>query len=234
MKRLLLSLWVGGAALYTANTFIFVHSVNLTGHPKIVSASAGQPASDGASQFKSTIWPPSGSAAVAPDDAQLVRRSSETRQIAKTSAPLPGTEEKGESSAPPISESENEEPIWVEVSRAAQVHSGPSVSAPTLRFYALGTELHLLGYEQGWFQIADPTTSQQGWIYEKYLEAIRAPGQRQELSHPIQSTRVAFETPASKPLARAKKQQQNLERAQPPVRQKELFAGLLERAFNGY
>jgi Bacterial SH3 domain len=234
MKRLLLSLWVGGAALYTANTFIFVHSVNLTGHPKIVSASAGQPASDSASQSTSTIWPPSGWPAVGPDNGQSVCPSSETRQIAKTSAPSPGTEEKGESSAPPISESENEEPIWVEGSLAARVHAGPSVSAPSLRFYPLGTELHLIGHEQGWFQIADPTTSEPGWIYEKYLEAIRAPGQRQELSHPIQSTRVAFETPASRqPLARAKKQQQDAERAQPPVRS-ESVASLVERAFSGY
>ena len=96
MKRLLLSLWVGGAA------------------------------------------PPA-----TPDHAPSVRLPSQTSQIAKTSVPFLGTEEKGDT--PPITESENEERIWVEVSRAAQVHAGPSVSAPTLRFYALGTELHLLG-----------------------------------------------------------------------------------------
>ena len=142
MKRLLLSLWVGGAALYTADTFIFVHSVNLTGHPKFVSASAGQPASSNTSQSISTSLP-SRSPPATPDHAPSVRLPSQTSQIAKTSVPFLGTEEKGDT--PPITESENEERIWVEVSRAAQVHAGPSVSAPTLRFYALGTELHLLG-----------------------------------------------------------------------------------------
>jgi hypothetical protein len=224
VKRLLLSLCVGGALLYTANTFIFVHS-DLT--PRIATAVAPELFSAPKPQN------PEAQSVVARSraDAQSVRPSSKTSQIAKTSAPLPGTQDKGESSSPPISESE---PIWVEVSLAARAHAGPSVSAPTLRFYPLGTELHLIGHEQGWFQIADPTTSEQGWIYEKYLQAIRAPGQRQELSHPIQSTRVAFETPASRrPLGLAKKQQQDAERAQPAVRRQELFASLLQRAFNG-
>jgi hypothetical protein len=58
------------------------------------------------------------------------------------------------------------------------VHSGPSVSAPTVRFYAVGTELQLIDYQHGWFQVLDPATAQRGWIYEKYyLEAVRGPGQ---------------------------------------------------------
>jgi hypothetical protein len=65
------------------------------------------------------------------------------------------------------------------VIRWATVHSGPSISAPTVRFYSVGTELQLTDYQQGWFQVLDPATSQRGWIYEKYyLEAIRGPGQK--------------------------------------------------------
>ena len=67
----------------------------------------------------------------------------------------------------------------------ATEHSGPSVSAPTVRYYPVGTELHLIGYEQGWFQVLDPVTSQRGWIYEKYyLQAIRGPGQMVALQEP--------------------------------------------------
>jgi hypothetical protein len=58
------------------------------------------------------------------------------------------------------------------------VHSGPSVSDPTVGFYSVGTELQLIDHQQGWFQVLDPATLQRGWIYEKYyLEAIRGPGQ---------------------------------------------------------
>jgi hypothetical protein len=98
-------------------------------------------------------------------------------------------------------------------------------------FYQLGTELQLIGYEGGWFQVVDPGTSQRGWIYAKYLEAIRGPHQTEAASQPLQrATPVAFEPPASpQPLARAKKQQQNAERVQPPVRREELFASA-ERA----
>ena len=47
-----------------------------------------------------------------------------------------------------------------------------------VRFYSVGTELHLTDYQHGWFQVLDPVTSQRGWIYEKYyLQAIRGPGQ---------------------------------------------------------
>jgi hypothetical protein len=71
-----------------------------------------------------------------------------------------------------------EEANWVVVIRWATVHSGPSVSAPTVRFYSVGTELQLIDHQYGWFEVLDPATSQRGWIYERYyLQAIRGPGQ---------------------------------------------------------
>ena len=89
---------------------------------------------------------------------------------------------------------------WVEVSRAARVHAGPSVSAYTLRFYPVGTELHFMDYKQGWFRVEDPTTSEQGWIYEKYIEANSVPGQTQIVSQPVpQATQVGFEAAAPHP-----------------------------------
>ncbi len=74
--------------------------------------------------------------------------------------------------------SEGKEAIWFVVSRAARLHAGPSVSSGITHFYPVGSELNLVGYEQGWFLVSDPATLRQGWIYEKYyLEAIRGPGQ---------------------------------------------------------
>jgi hypothetical protein len=92
--------------------------------------------------------------------------------------PLPTTGESSETSVPLTPEGKNPEAIWVVVIRWATVHSGPSVSDPTVRFYSVGTELQLINHQEGWFQVLDPATSQRGWIYEKYyLQAIRGPGQ---------------------------------------------------------
>src|SRR5262245_17013373 len=90
------------------------------------------------------------------------------------SAPLPSTPEGSEPAVPLTPE----EMSWVVVIRFATVHSGPSVSAPTVRFYLVGTELQLIDHQYGWFEVLDPATSQRGWIYERYyLQAIRGPGQ---------------------------------------------------------
>jgi hypothetical protein len=125
---------------------------------------------------------------------------------------------------------------WVEVSRAARVHAGPSVSASTLRFYPVGTELHFMDYKQGWFRVADPTTSEQGWIYEKYIEATSVSDHTHVPSQPVlQPTQTGFEVSAPRPsVVRAKTQRQKTEPAQPVIHRTELFADLLERAFSGY
>ena len=106
---------------------------------------------------------------------------------------------------------EGKEAIWFVVSRAARLHAGPSVSSPTTHFYPVGTELKLIGYAQGWFQVLDPATLRQGWIYEKYyLQAISGPGQTrlavQDLPGP---TRVALAAPKPKPVSRVKKPRSN-------------------------
>ena len=96
----------------------------------------------------------------------------------KQRAPLPTLSESFAPSASPVPEVKNQEANWVVVIRGATVHSGPSVSAPIVRLYSVGTELQLTDYQHGWFQVLDPVTSQRGWIYEKYyLQAIRGPGQ---------------------------------------------------------
>ena len=74
---------------------------------------------------------------------------------------------------------ENEPEEWAEVSLAAKVHDAPSVSAPTVRLYGVGTKLRVIGRAPGWIKVVDPTTSQEGWIYEKYLTPREGPDQKQ-------------------------------------------------------
>ena len=157
-------------------------------------------------------------------------------QIGKGPTSLPITGASFEPSVP----LEGKEAIWLVVSRAARLHAGPSVSSPITHLYPVGTELKLIGYAQGWFQVSDPATLRQGWIYEKYyLQAISGPGQTrlavQDLPGP---TRVAFAASKPKPVSRVKKprSQQKITkpRRQQPVRIARARIQMVERAFRGY
>ena len=131
---------------------------------------------------------------------------------------------------------EGQEAIWFVVSRAARLHAGPSVASGVTHFYPVGTELKLVGHEQGWFLVSDPATLRQGWIYDKYyLEAIPGPGQTQVAVLESSTTRVALAAPEPKPVSRVKKPrpQQKITKARPPRTHNE-FASLIERAFRGY
>ena len=141
---------------------------------------------------------------------------------------------------------EGKEAIWFVVSRAARLHAGPSVSSRVTHFYPVGSELKLVGYEQGWFLVSDPATLRQGWIYERYyLQAIRGPGQTrlavQDLPSP---TRVALAAPKPKPVkpgkeTKAQTKDREITTSQAKIRIANSrihneFASLVERAFRGY
>ena len=160
-------------------------------------------------------------------------------RIGKPPASLPITGGSFEPSVP----LEGKEAIWFVVSRAARLHAGPSVSSRITHFYPVGSELKLIAHERGWFQVSDPATSRQGWIYEKYyLDAIRGPGQTQFAVQDLLSpTRVALAAPKPKHVSRVKKPrpQQKIEKSRPQPsnripRSHNEFASLIERAFRGY
>jgi len=44
------------------------------------------------------------------------------------------------------------------------VHTGPSVDAPISHFYGGGTPLRATHHRNDWFEIAEPSKSQTGWI----------------------------------------------------------------------
>lgn len=157
-------------------------------------------------------------------------------QIGKGPTSLPITGGSFEPSVP----LEGKEAIWLVVSRAARLHAGPSVSSPTTHFYPVGTELKLIAHERGWFQVSDPATSRQGWIYEKYyLEAIRGPGQTQLAVQDLPSpTRVALAAPKPKPVSRVKKPRSQQKITKPKRQQGVRIARariqMVERPFRGY
>ncbi len=76
------------------------------------------------------------------------------------------------------SETHDAEAQWVTTSLAAASHSGPSVSAPIVAYYPVGTVLRTAGQQSGWVKAVDPATSQQGWIYQIYLSPAAAPVQQ--------------------------------------------------------
>jgi hypothetical protein len=243
MKRLLLSLWLVGAA-FPGHTPILLQTTQSppASAEQLVTARTASP-TPSLAMLEPTSVPElqhSGVERVAvrslvmPQDTQSITPRLEDGQTKNLSAPLPSTEATHEPSVPIP---EGNEAIWVEVIRWATVHAGPSVSAPTVRFYPVGTELHLIDYQHGWFQVLDPATSQRGWIYEKYyLQAISGPGQGRAVARNSPSPpRVALRVPKPRPPLRRVKRPapQQHEKIQPRIAS-ETVASLLEKAFRGY
>ena len=143
-------------------------------------------------------------------------------------------------------EAADQNAMWVKVMRGAMVHSGPSVSAPVVSHFAIGTELHLLDSQEGWFQVLDPVTGQRGWVYAKYyVEPIDRPsGKRvvavQEPQPPVEVAPAPVLAAPSKAVRRVLQQpnflappQVKAERTRPSPRwlRDDSVASLLEKAF---
>jgi hypothetical protein len=79
---------------------------------------------------------------------------------------------------------------WAEIVLPAKVHKAASVSSPTVRNYRVGTRLKVIGRKPGWIEVADPTTSDRGWIFEKYLMLKDGSGKKQA-EGPAQAQRTA-------------------------------------------
>ena len=237
MKRLLLSLCIVGAVFpgHTPN-LLQTRSSSVTAE-RVVAALVSARLPDPATQ-DSTQEPRPWFERVAVRSRAMTGEDTPSTSLPprdSQSAPLPTTSEGSETTPP----SSPEEANWVVVIRWATVHSGPSVSAPTVRFYSVGTELHLIGYWDGWFQVFDPVTSERGWIYAKYyLQAIRGPGQGivalQALAKPqqkvVNTTKPAPHVRrANKTGPRPVKENQPLV-ASAPRHRYETVASILERA----
>jgi hypothetical protein len=239
MKRLLLSLCLVGAVFPGHSRHVFETAQGPhTSIKQLVEARAVSPLPSPRMPESIPQLPNSGVEQVAVRSLAMTgedRPSTSLPPGDSQSAPLPATPEGSEPAVPLTPEEAN----WVVVIRWATAHSGPSVSAPTVRFYAVGTELQLIDYQQGWFQVLDPATAQRGWIYEKYyLQAIRGPGQMiADLQEPAKPKQKVVNARKSTPQVRRAKSlgAQPAKKSQPviastPRYRYETVASILDRA----
>lgn len=101
---------------------------------------------------------------------------------------------------------------WAKVILAARMHSESSISSSTARFYRPGTVLQVVGREDGWVELIDPTSRESGWVLEKYLGPADGPNVTQTAMQvntddglseqkPTKKTLIAKKSRASKPRA---------------------------------
>jgi hypothetical protein len=61
---------------------------------------------------------------------------------------------------------------WVRPSAYVNLRDGPASTARVVSIVAKGTKLRVVARKRGWVQVADPATSQSGWIYSGHTETV--------------------------------------------------------------
>jgi hypothetical protein len=180
MKVFLLFLILGGAALYTF--LVLTHDALQDGKTENTLAVQTQPNQPVAQQVSSWgTYLSSGSlsqkpeASLAQQTAALPSQPSPSHDLERMAGADHQFAASEDKSATAKSDGAEQEPVRAKVVLAAQMHSEGSVSAPTVRYYRPGTELQVVGREDGWFQVSDPVTQERGWIFEKYLSSVESP-----------------------------------------------------------
>jgi uncharacterized protein YgiM (DUF1202 family) len=64
---------------------------------------------------------------------------------------------------------------WVEVSSPVNLRQEASGTANTLKVMPKGAKFQVKGREGNWVQVANPATSEEGWIYTRFLKETAAP-----------------------------------------------------------
>ena len=186
MNRAVLSLCLFGTALATANTLITQRPSCPTGAAHIVAAyaetSPGTVAVPHSAPAQAATAKPTQALkdqAVTPAQAKATKTEDTKPAAAKDldqTGSVDQTTQKQSNKPAPVSRTElgpqvkvGDSEQWAEVVLAARAHSAASVSSPTVRHYRVGTRLRVIDRRSGWIKVVDPTTSNQGWIFEKYL-----------------------------------------------------------------
>ena len=197
MNRAVLSLCLFGTALATANTLITQRPTCPAGGANIVAAHAET--SPGAVAAAPSA--PSQAAKAEPAQAPKLQAASPAQaNPAKTEDAKPAAakdlDQTGSVDQATPKQSEKPAPVsqtepgdhqvklgdgeqWAEVVLAARAHSAASVSSPTVRHYRVGTKLKVIDRKSGWIKVIEPTTSNRGWIFEKYLMLKEGPEKKQ-------------------------------------------------------
>jgi len=66
-------------------------------------------------------------------------------------------------------------PEWVEISSPVNVRSAPTPQSETIKIAEPGKRYQATGRQGSWVQVTDPTTSEVGWVYARYIAASEAP-----------------------------------------------------------
>src|SRR5262245_7758278 len=205
MNRAVLSLCLFGAALATANILLMQRPTCPSGGANVFAAyeeaSPGTAAATPAQGAKAKPAQAPKDQAVNPAEKKpakiLDAKPTAAKDLDQTGSIDGKTREQSKKPAPASQTELGDQHVkvggdeqWAEVVLAARAHSAASVASPTVRHYRLGTRLKVIGREASWIKVSDPTSSSQGWIYEKYLMLKEGPDKKQA-GEPGQSQRTA-------------------------------------------
>jgi hypothetical protein len=146
MNRFWAFLWVGGAALYAANT-LFSSNVPIAAAPERQIAELS-----GEKVFSSRVE------ATEPSVAH-------TGSLA--AVPLPP--KKALAMREPPASADNAPGLRARVVSFSGLHEGASYSSPTITHYYPDAELEVLKTVKGWSEVKDPATKETGWILSAHL-----------------------------------------------------------------
>ena len=166
MNRVLLSLCLLGAALATANTLFLQGPACRSVDNETAALSSVR-----------RVAPPPAKSSTLQDSHSKAHGTAKGEASAVASQGITGSIS-GDAAAKP-SKIENQISEWAEVTVAVKVRSGPSISAPIIRYYRAGAKLRVLEWRTDWTKIVDPITSKDGWIYARYLSPRGEPSQTQ-------------------------------------------------------
>ena len=66
-------------------------------------------------------------------------------------------------------------PEWVEISSPVNVRSAPTPQSETIKVAEPGKRYQATARQGSWVQVTDPTTSETGWVYARYVATADAP-----------------------------------------------------------
>ena len=204
MSKALLSLWLLGAATYTANTVILSRLPAGSGGA-IAECAVPKQSSLNVTDVPKTVRP------TKTDEAGPAKL--EQTGTANDSPSAPAADRIAAVESPAVlATNDNAHYDWAEIQRSgAYAHSEPSVNAAVISIFPVGKQLRILAYRNGWVQLQD-TAGPAGWVYEQYVASIALPNEKRQaasepepppLVAPVQSRGSSFlPPPGSQPALR--------------------------------
>ena len=174
MKHVLVSLWLTGAVLFLISTSL--SAVNLFGENDRSKPNNDQRSAQPAPS-QPAVQHPKPAVVVAPPETQAIPSLAAERPHAispdqPSSEPPAGYELPGHPHiALPTPTAEPSKIATLRLNSAANIRSGPSLTAPIIGTAAVGAELQVTAYDADWVQFIDPSSGKTGWVHSQSVEA---------------------------------------------------------------